>query len=448
MTTPDPKPSFEDLSEDLPEDLPEDLSEGSSEDPPEPVFRSAPAPPDGVVPTGSLPLDYQRFRDEPLDLYRELRRDHGPVVPVLLDGKIPVWAVLGYREVVRVTTDPRLFARDPRRWHAWHLVPPDWELMTFVGYRPTMLFSEGAEHQRRAEAIWDGLASVDQFELRAQCERVADRLIDTFAGSGRADLVAEYASQIPLRVVTRLYGLDDAESAAIQDDSLHLTGPDAPLALRNMQTRTEALIKRVRENPDQVNVAAHLVAHPAGLTDDEIVNDLLGSVYAVQQPTSDLIGNALRLMLTDERFAITLSGGRRSVGQALNEVLWEDTPVPFWIGRWAAEDTMLGGRRIRKGDCLMLGLAAANADPDVRPDFHSGAGGNQAHMAFSHGKHGCPPAAREIAQVIAGAAVEVLLDRLPDVALSVAPDDLEWRVTLMMRGVAALPVRFTPAHLH
>ncbi|MFD8513032.1 cytochrome P450 [Streptomyces antimycoticus] len=448
MTTPDPTSPSEDPSEGLSQDAPEGLSQDSPEDPPEPVFRSAPAPSDGVVPAGSVPLDYQRFRAEPLELYRELRRDHGPVVPVLLDGTIPVWAVLGYREVLRVTTDPHLFARDSRRWHSWHLVPSDWESMSFVGYRPTMLFSEGAEHQRRAEAIWDGLAAVDQFELRAQCERVADRLIDTFAGGGRADLVAEYASQIPLRVVTRLYGLDDTESAAIQNDALHLTGNDAPLALRNMQTRTEALIKRVRENPDQVNIAAHLVAHPAGLTDDEIVNDLLGSVYAVQQPTSDLIANALRLMLTDERFAITLSGGRRSVGQALNEVLWEDTPVPFWIGRWAAEDTMLGGRRIRKGDCLMLGLAAANADPDVCPDFHSGAGGNQAHMAFSHGKHGCPPAAREIAQVIAGAAVEVLLDRLPDVTLSVDPDDLEWQVTLMMRGVAALPVRFTPAHLH
>ncbi|WP_262705285.1 MULTISPECIES: cytochrome P450 [Streptomyces] len=432
MTTPDPT-------------SPLDAPPGAA---PEPVFPSAPAPPDGVVPPGSVPLDYGRFRDEPMELYRELLRDHGPVVPVLLDGQIPVWTVLGYREVVRVTTDPNLFARDSRRWHSWHLVPPDWELTTFVGYRPTMLFSEGADHQRRSEAICDGLASVDQFELRAQCERVADQLIDTFAGSGRADLVAEYASQIPLRVVTRLYGLDDTEAAAIQNDSLHLTGNDAPIALQKMQTRMEALIKRVRENPDQVNVAAHLVSHPAGLTDDEIINDLLGSIYAVQQPTSDLIGNALRLMLTDERFAITLSGGRRSVGQALNEVLWEDTPVPFWIGRWAADDTMLGGRRIRKGDCLMLGLAAANADPDVRPDFHAGAGGNQAHMAFSHGKHGCPPAAREIAEVIATAAIEVLLDRLPDVTLSVPADELEWHVTLMMRGVAALPAEFTPAHLH
>ncbi|GAB3976621.1 hypothetical protein GCM10029978_063990 [Actinoallomurus acanthiterrae] len=36
------------------------------------------------------------------------------------------------------------------------------------------------------------------------------------------------------------------------------------------------------------------------------------------------IGSTLRLMLTDDRFSLTLSGGRHSAAQALNEVLWED----------------------------------------------------------------------------------------------------------------------------
>ena len=58
---------------------------------------------------------------------------------------------------------------------------------------------------------------------------------------------------------------------------------------------------------------------------------------AAQQPTANWIGNTLRLMLTDDRFALTLSGGRRSVGQALNEVLWEDTPTQNFIGRWAVQ---------------------------------------------------------------------------------------------------------------
>ncbi|MEU9793320.1 cytochrome P450 [Streptomyces sparsogenes] len=417
MTTPDPTPPPED-----------------------PSAAGWPEQPDAV------PLDPERLRRDPDELYRQLRRDHGPVVPVLLEGGIPVWMVLGYREMVRVTGDPNMFARDSRRWHSWDRVPPDWELMTFVGYRPTMLFTEGAEHERRAEAVIDSMEVVDPFELRAMCERVADQLIDTFAGSGSADLMADYAVQIPLRVLNRMYGLDEAESAELQQVTVDLvSGKGGPEAHQRMHDKMVALMEQARANPDRKNISTVLTHHPAGLTDDEIINDLLGNVYAAHQPTVDLIGNALRLMLTDERFAVTMSGGRRSVGQALNEVLWEATPVPNWIGRWAAEDTMLGGRHIRKGDCLMLSLAAANADPDVRPDFRAGAAGNQAHMAFSHGTHGCPPAARDLAEAIAMAAIEVLIDRLPDVTLAVAPEDLEWRSTLMMRGLSAIPVEFTPA---
>ncbi|MFI1334109.1 cytochrome P450 [Streptomyces sp. NPDC020845] len=412
--------------------------------PEEPDNSAAPLPgwpeqPDAVL------LHAEDFSRSQEDLYRRLRRDHGPVVPVLLDGQIPVWMVLGYRELVRVTTDPNVFARDSRRWHSWDKVPPDWELMTFVGYRPTMLFTEGAEHERRAEAIIDSMEIVDPFELRALCERVADGLIDTFAGRGHADLIADYACQIPLRVLNRMYGMNEAESTELQQITVDLvSGKGGPEAHQNMVDRMVSLMEHARATPDRKNISTVLVNHPAGLTDEEIINDLLGNVYAAHQPTTDLIGNALRLMLTDERFAVTMSGGRRSVGQAINEVLWEATPVPNWVGRWAAEDTMLAGRHIRKGDCLMLGLAAANADPDVRPDFRAGAAGNQAHMAFSHGTHGCPPVARELAEAIAMAAIEVLIDRLPDVTLTVAPEDLEWRSKLMMRGVSAIPVQFTP----
>lgn len=398
-----------------------------------------PEQPDAVV------LDADDFGHSQDELYRRLRRDHGPVVPVLLERRIPVWMVLGYREIVQVTTDPNIFARDSRRWHSWDKVPPDWELMTFVGYRPTMLFTEGAEHQRRAQAMIDSLEAVDPFELRALCERVADGLIDTFAGRGSADLIADYACQIPLRVLNRMYGLDEAESDELQRITIDLvSGVGGPAAHQKMVDRMVGLLAQARSNPDRKNISTVLAFHPAGLTDDEIINDLLGNVYAAHQPTADLIGNALRLMLTDERFAVTMAGGRRSVGQALNEVLWEATPVPNWIGRWAAEDTMLADRHIRKGDCLMLGLAAANTDPDVRPDSRAGAVGSQAHMAFSHGTHGCPPAGRELAEAIAMAAIEVLIDRLPDVSLTVAPEELTWRSGLLRRGVSAMPVEFAP----
>ena len=169
---------------------------------------------------------------------------------------------------------------------------------------------------------------------------------------------------------------------------------------------------------------------------------------AGHQPTADWIGNSLRLMLTDDRFAASLFGGRNSVADAMNEVLWEDTPTQIVAGRWALRDTQLGGRRIRAGDLLILGLQGANSDPQVRTDGSALTGGNSAHFSFGHGEHRCPFPAQEIAEVIARTAIEVVLDRLPDIDLAADPESLTRRPSPWLRGLTALPVRFTPVPVH
>ncbi|MEV6866448.1 cytochrome P450 [Streptosporangium subroseum] len=410
-------------------------------------FSGSQAPVGCPAHQGAIPLYGTRFHQDPAQTYREMRQQHGPVVPILLEGDVPAWLVIGYRELRYVLSNSQLFARDSRRWNAWDRIPPDWPLMAYVGYQPSLLFTEGAEHQRRAGAISDALAAVDQFEIRTQCERIADDLIDAFTGHGRVDLMTQYAHPMPLLAVASMFGLPDAEASRLVGDvGATLNGGEGAMeAYQRVQTLMQRLLDDKRERPGP-DLPSRLLAHPAGLADEELIQDLILLMTAGQDTTANWIGNTLRLMLTDERFAVTLSGGRRSAGQALNEVLWEDSPSQNSVGRWAVHDTQLGGQRIRAGDVLVLGLAAANADPRVRPDSYSGSGGNQAHMSFGYGDHGCPHPAPELAEVIAYTAVEVLLDRLPDMMLTVAAESLVWRTSIQMRGLAALPVEFSPGY--
>lgn len=420
---------------------------------PEAAASADEAPPVGASAIADYPdhahatrLYGPQFTHDPADLYRRIRREHGPVAPVLLDGDIPAWFVLGYREVHQVTSDPQRFARDCRRWNIWEHIPEDWPLLPYVGWAPSVMFAEGNEHRRRAGAIGDALDAVDRTELTSVCEEIADRLIDAFAGRGEADLVAQYAHRIPLLVIADLFGLPGSDTPAlVQDiaDSLD-EGDEANQAHQRIQDRMRRLVRDKREQPGP-DVPSRLLAHSARLTDDEIVIDLLVVMAAAQQPTGNWIANTLRLMLVDDEFSVTLQGGRSSAGQALSEVLWEDTPTQNFIGRWAVTDGELAGRRIRKGDLLVLGLAAANTDPQVRPASYADSNASRAHMSFGHGEHGCPFPAPELAEVIAKTAVEVLLDRLPDVALAVPDASLQWRPSVWMRGLFRLPVAFTPA---
>lgn len=382
---------------------------------------------------------------DPAELYRSIRQRYGPVAPVLLDGEIPGWLVLGYRELHLVTTNSQLFARDSRRWDQWDRIPPDWPLMPYVGWTPSLMFTEGPEHRRRAGAVGDALDGIDRTDLASICEKVADRLIDAFAGRGSADLVTEYASQIPMLVVAKLFGIPEADIPAMVSEvagSLQ-QNEGAVAAFQALFARMQALVKEKRDRPTR-DVPSLLIADPAGLADDEIVNDMIIIVAAAQAPTSTWIANTLRLMLLDDQFSLTLQGGRSSASQALNEVLWKDTPTQNMIGRWAAQDCELGGQRIHQGDLLILGLAGANADSQVQPQSHGESAANRAHMSFSHGEHGCPFPAPELAEVIARVGVETLLDRIPDVQLAVPPEELPWLPSVWIRAMEGLPVSFTP----
>lgn len=386
------------------------------------------------------------FQQDPAQLYRDLRRQHGPVAPILLDGDVPAWLVVGYREIYYISSNPHLFARNTQRWNGWDSTPENWSLLPFVGYQPSLMFTEGEAHQRRAGAVSDALDAIDRLELKSLCEQTADDLVDALAGNGIADLMTDFAHPVPALVVAKLMGLAGADARELTMDlTVSLDGGEGAVpAYQRVAGRMADLLALKHAQPG-ADIPSRLLAHPSMLTDEEMIQDLLVVLAAAQQPTANWIGNTLRLMLTDTRFAVTLSGGRRSVGQALAQVLWQDTPTQNFIGRFAVRNTNLAGKQIQAGDMLVLGLAAANTDPQVYPAGDPGETGNRAHVSFGHGEHGCPYPAPELAQVIAQTAIEVLLDRLPDLELSVPAGELAWRESVWMRGLHSLPVRFTPS---
>ncbi|MEW2286100.1 cytochrome P450 [Streptomyces sp. NPDC047841] len=394
----------------------------------------------------AVPLSGPRFQTEPARLYREMRRDHGAVVPVLLDGGIPAWLVLGYRELHQVTGDPVLFSRDSDLWNQWENVPADWPLLPMIGHKqPSILYTVGERHRQRAAMISNALEAVDAFELRAHAERFADELIDALCAAGEADLVGQYAMLLPVRVLARLYGFPDEDGpglvTALND---MIDGRERALAGQAHLAASMAQLLADRRKEPAADVVSRMLADESGFSDEEIAQDLMVMMAAGHQPTADWIGNSLRLMLTDDRFAASLFGGRNSVAEAMNEVLWEDTPTQNVAGRWASRDTHLGGRRVKAGDLLLLGLQGANSDPQVRTDASALTGGNNAHFSFGHGEHRCPFPAQEIAEVIARTGIEVVLDRLPDIDLAVPAESLTRRPSPWLRGLSALPVRFSP----
>ncbi|WP_406409950.1 cytochrome P450 [Streptomyces halstedii] len=395
---------------------------------------------------GAVDLSSPRFQADPGELYRSIRRDHGAVAPIVLPGGVPAWLVVGYRELHQLTSDPALFSRDSHLWNQWPDIPDDWPLMPMISRdQPSILYTVGERHSHRSAVISGALEAEDPFALKQHTEAFADELIDAFCTTGATDLVASYAMMLPVRVLARLFGFDNGKGPALvtaMNDMIN-GGPDALAGQRHIATSVFQLLAERRADPGD-DVASRMLANTSGFTDEEVARDLMVMMAAGHQPTADWIGNSLRLMLTDDRFTASLSGGRHSVAEAMNEVLWEDTPSQNIAGRWATRDTHLGGCHIKAGDLLVLSLAGANSDPRVRTDGTVLTGGNNAFFSFGHGDHRCPFPAQEIAETVARTAIEVILDRLPDVDLAVPAEQLTRRPSPWLRGLKDLPVHFTP----
>ncbi|WP_236245652.1 cytochrome P450 [Streptomyces sp. CC210A] len=383
---------------------------------------------------------------DPMGLYERLRAAHGPVAPVLLDGDVRAWLVLGYLENRDVATRATQFSRDPRYWHGWRsgeIDPNTSPLVPLIGWRPDCVSADGEEHQRLRRAV---TASLDQFDhrgIRRHAARFAHQLVDGFCERGSAELVSEFAEHLPMLVLTQLLGMPDAYGPQLVHACRDLIkgSEDALTHNANLLRTLEQLVTSKRAMPGH-DIASVLMDHPAGLTDDEVMHHLRLILLAGYETTTNLLANVLRMVVIDPRFRGTLAGGHMTLPEAVEQVLWDEPPLMVCPGRWATGDTSLGGQDIKAGDMLLLGLAAGNADQAIRPTPGARVHHNRAHLSFSAGTHECP--GQDIARVITHTGVDVLLARLPDVDLSVREEELDWRSSTWTRHLTALPVVFAP----
>ncbi|MFE4520152.1 cytochrome P450 [Kitasatospora sp. NPDC056783] len=424
---------------------------------PEPADPApAPTPPPGcpahagggIAPTG--PGGLRRLygpeaEADPALLYDKLRAEHGDVAPVLLHGDHRAWLVLGHGANIAVMRTPSLFSRDSRLWNAFRdrEVPPDSPLLPVIAWQPICVFADGEEHRRLRGALVAGLNGFDQRGIRRHVRRFTTDLVQVVGPTGEAELISQFAEHLPMLVMTKLIGVPDEYGPQLVVAARDLMKGTATAIASNdyVVTSLRRTVAIKREQPGD-DLTTRLLAHPAGLTEDEVLEHLRVVLLAANETTVNLIADSLKMVLTDPRFRAHVSGGQMTLGEALDQVLWDAPPMSLVAGRWATADTELGGQQIAAGDMLLLGLAAGNVDPVVRPDLAAPLHGNRSHLSFGAGPHECP--GQDIGRHVAEAGIDILLTLLPDVRLAVPEEELTWSSAWISRHLTALPVEFTP----
>jgi cytochrome P450 len=270
-------------------------------------------------------------------------------------------------------------------------------------------------------------------------------LIDGFKGAGRADAAADYAQQIPVRVIGALLGIPEERSDEFVDwvrgslESMH----DVERRTKALSELSEFLHEQVadrRVNPGSDMISQMVATEVDGEPMDEelIVGESALLLGAGVDTTWSAIGSALLHLASHPADRRRLAADPDVLPLAIEEVLRFYSPVT--MGRISTHDTEVGGCPVKKGDRVLLSFPAANRDPDAFEDadkFIIDREQNR-HLAFGVGIHRC--AGSNLARMELRVALEEWMNAIPEFELA-DPSLVTWAGG-QVRGPRSVPVTF------
>ncbi|HXM54818.1 MAG TPA: cytochrome P450 [Candidatus Dormibacteraeota bacterium] len=381
-------------------------------------------------------------------------RESGPVhYAEVVDG-FHAWVVADFENVQRVLTDPERLSSDPK--HAPRAWLDEFGLMRDAGgghvMPENMLWSDPPVHTRLRSIVSREFTPTRVNGLRPYVTRIAGEILDRLAPQGRAELVYDFALQVPLTVICELFGVPEADRIEFQtwSNEVMVGRPVAPEQVEQAQWRIfgylAQLIESKREQPGDDLLSALVQVHDDGLGQldhVELVSMAALLLIAGQETAGNVIGNGiLELLRRPERLA-QLRADPGLVPAAVDEFLRLVSPA---LGTWrfTLHDVEIGGTVIPAGEAVLPLIASANRDSARfdRPDEYDPTRPRGHHLAFGHGIHFCIGAA--LGRMEAEIAIGEVVRRLPGLALAAPIEELRWRPSLM-RGLLELPVTFDPS---
>lgn len=291
--------------------------------------------------------------------------------------------------------------------------------------------------------------------------QIADALLDAVeeraerTGRREMDLIEDYAFPLPMTVISEMLGVPGEDhgsfrrwsNAAIGSDFTPEYEQDIAPRMGEFAAYLRDLFEKKRREPENDLITGLLRAEEEGetLSEDELLSMVFILIVAGHETTVNLIANGALALLTQPDQLAKLRSDPSLLGPAVEELLRYDGPAERTTMRFAAEDARIGDAAIPKGAAVMVALASADHDGGRFEDAEGldvarFSGDRGEHLAFGKGIHVClgAPLARMEGQVAMGA----LFSRMPDLGLAVSPGELAWRRSLLIRGLAGLPLRF------
>jgi len=269
---------------------------------------------------------------------------------------------------------------------------------------------------RRLLLPWFSHTRVESYEpmTRSLC----GSLIDAHLDAGRADAAADYAQQIPVRVIGSILGIPEELADTFTGwvrDALEFAD-DAERVQRGMFGIGYYLWDRINERRDAdgddlLTYLLHAEVDGGSVDDMIVLGMAILTMIAGIDTTWSAIGCSLWHLATNDHDRERLVAEPALMDLAVEELLRAYSPVT--MARVVTQDVEFNGCPMKQGDKLLLSFPAANRDPAVfdRADEVLLDRQENRHVAFGSGIHRC--AGSNLARMELRVALEEWLSRVP-----------------------------------
>jgi cytochrome P450 len=388
----------------------------------------------------SWPLD--RVLTDPTPRVGQLR-DRDPVSKLVTFLGMDIWLVTGDAEAREVLGDLTSYSTDVRPYYG--------KSGAAGGDIGGLGFTDPPEHTRLRKLLTPEFTMRRLARLKPEIDRIIEQQLDetervAAENDGVVDLVRTFAFPIPFLVICELLGLrqEDRETFRKLGSARFDVTSGGGAIMGAVGASREFLFAecgRQRTDPGPGLIGQIIREHGDEINDFDLGGLADGAFTGGLETSASMLALGTVVLLGRPDLYAGLRTDPGSAVPVVEELLRNLSVVQVAFPRFAKNDVVVAGRRIKKGSCVMVHLPAADRDRRTYPvgdglDPHQA---NASHLAFGYGFHRCVGA--ELARMELRAAYPALARRFPDLALAVPAEELPYHAKSIVHGVESVPVR-------
>jgi cytochrome P450 len=375
--------------------------------------------------------------------------------PLSFDPVIKIWVCTGYPEAEVILRNQDAFGaarlRDSSllRARGLHSLAPIYDIL-----RSQLLFLDGASHKWLRAALQKPFTAPAVTAEQTFMQTLVEESLNQLPDRGEIDLVSDYAAFLPTTLSAHLLGLppedlphfiewNEAYEEVLASFSGYLNEHIVPVLEEEMAYFRAHIQARHRHPGDDLISEMILAFLQRNDTNEEMMQNAIAANCVMllaggYQTATNLIVQGLRSLGREPRYRHFLITDPKAI---LSETMRLEGSSQY-VARQVLRDIDLADQSIRKGQTILVLLAAANRDERVfpapttfRPERW--AKPSKPHLGFSLGRHFCIGA--PYAEALAQSAMRSFIDRFPD--YEVMENRLVWGTHTNVRCPRHVPVR-------